>query len=145
MTRSRGMYCQTCVSAVQHRLIPCIVLSFMSAFGGSPREIQPAAGQSERPENTAFPSQRPSTDKAREPGHAPKTRGERPSSQRPISTIGGYQSPLMEISQDTIPELLPIFTFLNSHSNKLYQEGYFLKLNDLDSRTISSSLDSDRV
>ena len=45
-----------------------------------------------------------------------------------------YQPPVMEIAQDTIPELLPIFTFLNSHSNKLYQEGYFLKLNDLDSR-----------
>ena len=40
----------------------------------------------------------------------------------------------MEVAQDTIPELQPIFTFLNSHSNKLYQEGYFLKLNDLDSR-----------
>lgn len=48
--------------------------------------------------------------------------------------IGGYQPPLMEIAHDTIPELLPIFTFLNSHSNKLYQEGYFLKLNDLDTR-----------
>ena len=44
-----------------------------------------------------------------------------------------YQPPVMEIAQDTIPELQPIFTFLNSHSNKLYQEGYFLKLNDLDS------------
>lgn len=40
----------------------------------------------------------------------------------------------MEAAQDVIPELQPIFTFLNSHSNKLYQEGYFLKLNDLDSR-----------
>lgn len=39
----------------------------------------------------------------------------------------------MEIGQDVIPELQPIFSFLNSHSNKLYQEGYFLKLNDLDS------------
>lgn len=37
-------------------------------------------------------------------------------------------------TNDTVPELLPIFTFLNSHSNKLYQEGYFLKLNDLDSQ-----------
>ena len=45
-----------------------------------------------------------------------------------------YQPPLMEVAQDTLPELQPIFTFLNSHSNKLYQEGYFLKLNDLDSR-----------
>jgi CCR4-NOT transcriptional complex subunit CAF120 len=48
--------------------------------------------------------------------------------------IGGYQPPMMEIAEDTIPELLPIFTFLNSHSNKLYQEGYFLKLDDLDIR-----------
>lgn len=45
-----------------------------------------------------------------------------------------YQPPLMEVAQDTLPELQPIFTFLNSHANKLYQEGYFLKLNDLDSR-----------
>ena len=39
-----------------------------------------------------------------------------------------------EVANDTPPELQPIFTFLNSHSNKLYQEGYFLKLHDLDSR-----------
>ena len=38
----------------------------------------------------------------------------------------------METSRDTEPELLPIFQYLNSHANKLYQEGYFLKLNDLD-------------
>jgi len=46
--------------------------------------------------------------------------------------VGGYIPPVMDLAQDTIPELLPIFTLLNSHSNKLYQEGYFLKLNDLD-------------
>lgn len=40
----------------------------------------------------------------------------------------------MEVAGDTLPELQPIFTYLNSHSNKLYQEGYFLKLHDLDSR-----------
>lgn len=45
-----------------------------------------------------------------------------------------YQPPQMEVAQDTPPELQPIFSFLNSHSNKLYQEGYFLKLHDLDSR-----------
>src|SRR4051812_36078261 len=55
----------------------------------------------------------------------------RPSS-RPLSMVQTYQPPLMEVAQDTLPELQPIFTFLNSHSNKLYQEGYFLKLNDLD-------------
>jgi len=58
----------------------------------------------------------------------------RPSS-RPVSMVYTYQPPLMEVAQDTLPELQPIFTFLNSHSNKLYQEGYFLKLHDLDART----------
>ncbi|KAI5248353.1 hypothetical protein E4T42_05716 [Aureobasidium subglaciale] len=53
---------------------------------------------------------------------------------RPMSMIYTYQPPLMDLAQDTLPELQPIFTFLNSHSNKLYQEGYFLKLHDLDSR-----------
>jgi CCR4-NOT transcriptional complex subunit CAF120 len=38
----------------------------------------------------------------------------------------------METTRDTEPELIPIFQYLNSHANKLYQEGYFLKLNDLD-------------
>lgn len=51
-----------------------------------------------------------------------------------MSMVQTYQPPTMEVAGDTIPELQPIFTFLNSHANKLYQEGYFLKLNDLDSR-----------
>ena len=45
-----------------------------------------------------------------------------------------YNPPQVEVANDTPPELQPIFSFLNSHSNKLYQEGYFLKLHDLDSR-----------
>ena len=56
-----------------------------------------------------------------------------------MSMVQTYQPPLMEIGQDVIPELQPIFSFLNSHSNKLYQEGYFLKLNDLDSRKEAQS------
>jgi len=48
--------------------------------------------------------------------------------------IQTYQPPVMEVSQDTLPELQRIFTFLNSHSNKLYQEGYFLKFHDTDTR-----------
>jgi CCR4-NOT transcriptional complex subunit CAF120 len=51
-----------------------------------------------------------------------------------------YQPPQTEIAHDTLPELMPIFTFMNSHSNKLYQEGYFLKLNDLDTRMYSPIL-----
>jgi CCR4-NOT transcriptional complex subunit CAF120 len=45
-----------------------------------------------------------------------------------------YSPPFMDVTEDTIPELQPIFTFLNSHANKLYQEGYFLKLDDQNSR-----------
>ncbi|KAI9655629.1 MAG: hypothetical protein M1829_000628 [Trizodia sp. TS-e1964] len=52
---------------------------------------------------------------------------------RPMSMVQTYQPRLMDVAHDTLPELQPIFSFLNSHSNKLYQEGYFLKLNDLDS------------
>ncbi|KAK8117074.1 PH domain-containing protein [Apiospora kogelbergensis] len=52
------------------------------------------------------------------------------SSSRPLSMVQTYQPHLMDVTEDTIPELSPIFTFLNSHANKLYQEGYFLKLDD---------------
>lgn len=47
-----------------------------------------------------------------------------------------HQPPIMDITEDTIPELQPIFSFLNSHSNKLYQEGYFLKLDDQNTRML---------
>ena len=45
-----------------------------------------------------------------------------------------YVPPVMDVTEDTIPELAPIFHFLNGHGNKLYQEGYFLKLDDQNSR-----------
>lgn len=54
--------------------------------------------------------------------------------------IQTYNPPHMDINEDTIPELQPIFTFLNSHQNKLYQEGYFLKLDDQDTRTSHCAL-----
>jgi CCR4-NOT transcriptional complex subunit CAF120 len=54
-------------------------------------------------------------------------------SSRPMSMVQTYQPPLMELSQDTLPELQPVFAYLNSHGNKLYQEGYFLKLDDQNS------------
>jgi len=56
-----------------------------------------------------------------------------------MSMIQTYQPPIMEVSQDTLPEMQRIFTFLNSHSNKLYQEGYFLKFHDTDTRTSTFS------
>jgi len=66
----------------------------------------------------------------------PRVQRDRASS-RPMSMVQTYQPPLMDVSQDTLPELQPIFTFLNSHGNKLYQEGYFLKLDDQNTRMYS--------
>ncbi|KAH6682275.1 SKG3 protein [Plectosphaerella plurivora] len=57
----------------------------------------------------------------------------RRTSSRPLSMVQTYSPPFMDVTEDTIPELQPIFTFLNSHANKLYQEGYFLKLDDQNS------------
>ena len=48
-----------------------------------------------------------------------------------------YHPPVMDVTEETLPELQPIFGFLNSHSNKLFQEGYFLKLDDQDSSEFS--------
>ena len=106
----------------------------MSAFG-SPSKSSTAASSpiaSPLPQGIASSSSPQHSSGLESPAPA-KTRTER-SASRPMSMVQAYQPPLMEIAQDTIPELQPIFTFLNSHSNKLYQEGYFLKLNDLDSR-----------
>ncbi|KAI4289838.1 MAG: hypothetical protein L6R35_000894 [Caloplaca aegaea] len=87
-----------------------------------PQEVQ----SSSSPLHTAWPA----TDS---PTPRQRTRAATTSSSRPMSMVQAYQPPLMEIGQDVIAELQPIFSFLNSHSNKLFQEGYFLKLNDLDS------------
>ncbi|KAK4192684.1 hypothetical protein QBC35DRAFT_469547 [Podospora australis] len=64
------------------------------------------------------------------PSSSPAGRPRRNS--RPLSMVQTYNPPLMDVTEDTAPELQPIFTLLNSHSNKLYQEGYFLKLDDQD-------------
>ncbi|KAF8419665.1 hypothetical protein EV426DRAFT_538314, partial [Tirmania nivea] len=49
-------------------------------------------------------------------------------SSRPLPNV---QPPLLNVKHETPPELQPIFTFLSNHSRKLYTEGYFLKLTDL--------------
>ncbi|KAF2730162.1 hypothetical protein EJ04DRAFT_474259 [Polyplosphaeria fusca] len=121
------------------------VLSFMSEWGGgSPHRRTPSStGQSPAPPSPAPPSPSAKQPMASEtptdnfdysssPGGQQRV-DSRPSS-RPMSMIQTYQPPMMEVSQDTLPELQRIFTFLNSHSNKLYQEGYFLKFHDTDSR-----------
>lgn len=141
MGRSRGK--PRGLETFPAKLIPCIVLSFMTAFG-APKS--PTTTSFSGPQNT--PSQQdlssPSNPQhvaapARDSPTPPRTRGERSNSIRPMSMVQTYQPPVMETAGDTIPELQPIFTFLNSHANKLYQEGYFLKLNDLDSRASASS------
>ena len=96
-----------------------------TSFSGPQTASQQDVTNSASPQHSAAPAR---------DSPQPRTRTERASS-RPMSMVQTYQPPMMEIAQDTIPELQPIFTFLNSHANKLYQEGYFLKLNDLDSRT----------
>ena len=63
-----------------------------------------------------------------------RSRADSRANTRPNSMYQNYQPPQVDVAADTPPELQPIFSFLNSHSNKLYQEGYFLKLHDLDSR-----------
>jgi len=127
------------------------VMSFMSQWGAPSRSFtpEPKPQMSEDPFNsnparppkidTSFAS---ATNKVVDATNSPSpstqqrfrsdSRSERTS--RPMSMVYTYQPPIMDLAQDTLPELQPIFTFLNSHSNKLYQEGYFLKLHDLDSR-----------
>lgn len=51
---------------------------------------------------------------------------------RPLSLVQTHRPHMMDVNASTPPELQPIFSFLNAHSNKLYQEGYFLKLDDQD-------------
>ena len=54
---------------------------------------------------------------------------------RPLSIANTLQPPLLEISHDIPPELQPVFSYLSSHSKKLYTEGYFLRLIDLNPGT----------
>ncbi|CAM1507013.1 Fc.00g066540.m01.CDS01 [Cosmosporella sp. VM-42] len=123
------------------------VLSFMSQFSAgtktpplssSPPSDSPAPRKSTEPfPDHQLDSYRPVTPPSRpdygtpvdgSPVNSPPPRQR--SNSRPLSMVFAHQPPLMDINEDTIPELQPIFTFLNSHSNKLYQEGYFLKLDD---------------
>ncbi|KAI9730615.1 MAG: hypothetical protein M1818_008097 [Claussenomyces sp. TS43310] len=152
MVRSRGIHLLLAVAAVMMLTFLPAVLSFMSQFSNkdgrnstppSPTTASPTSGQigdadrsrqdvhSHSP-GTPPPAQQQFGDS---PMSRPRDRvpGERVTS-RPMSMISTYQPPLMEVNQDTLPELQPIFTLLNSHGNKLYQEGYFLKLDDQNSQ-----------
>ncbi len=130
------------------------VLSFMSSFGN--RDAQPSPTptaptqtrqDSSRNEPTRQDIPRGPSTPTRPPqqsfgldGDSPQPRLQREHApSRPMSMVQTYQPPLMDINQDTLPELQPIFTFLNSHANKLYQEGYFLKLDDQNTRGCNHS------
>ncbi|KAK3713241.1 hypothetical protein LTR37_008674 [Vermiconidia calcicola] len=134
------------------------VLSFMSQWGsGAPRSpISDTAPSSYKPSpspsgENEFPARRPppidtvtpntSVQKLDASGEASPRSPTTPSRARgdskpprPMSMLQSYNPPQVEVAHDTPPELQPIFSYLNSHSNKLYQEGYFLKLHDLDTR-----------
>ncbi|OKL59698.1 hypothetical protein UA08_05291 [Talaromyces atroroseus] len=124
------------------------VLSFISAFGlpkgdqattskggastsSSSSPVPVSNNRTKLAKNNTAP---PGDSSFSQHGPVPWSNSDRPSLTRPASMAFTYQPRQTEIEHDTLPELLPIFTFMNSHSNKLYQEGYFLKLNDLDTQ-----------
>ncbi|KAF2772104.1 hypothetical protein EJ03DRAFT_348918 [Teratosphaeria nubilosa] len=104
----------------------------------------PSRGVLKKQQSLRINTESPPAAKSQHDFHAPnsprspttpsRARGDSRVQARPLSMIQTYNPPQMEVATDTPPELQPIFTFLNSHSNKLYQEGYFLKLHDLDTR-----------
>lgn len=122
------------------------VRSFLSVFGGPPRNND--SGQHSRAESGSFavsqppprfetPTPPPETpppllDSSPAGSSGPPKPGRL--SSRPESMLFTHTPPLVDTGDDTPAELQPIFSLLNSHANKLYHEGYFLKLNDLDSR-----------
>ncbi|CZR50909.1 related to CAF120 CCR4 Associated Factor 120 kDa [Phialocephala subalpina] len=121
------------------------VLSFMSSFSSKDRDAHqrsptPTGPTPIQTRQESFPrydaTRDPATPARAQPqynmdGESPQPRVQRERApSRPMSMVQTYQPPLMDVNQDTLPELQPIFTFLNSHANKLYQEGYFLKLDD---------------
>lgn len=132
---------------------PLAVISFMSALGPSRNSSNQGSNRRKRDSSTSFSLESPPLSgidtpntpspviNNESPAGTP-TRSERRSS-RPASTVFSHKPPQMQVAQDTPAELQPIFAYLNSHANKLYQEGYFLKLNDLDSR-MSSHIVSER-
>lgn len=127
-------------------------MSFMSSFGSnrdntsSPTPpVQRERAETFKPESTRHDDTKGAQTPTKSSSHPfgmdgqssqPRVQRERAVS-RPVSMINAYQPPLMDISQETLPELQPIFTFLNSHANKLYQEGYFLKLDDQNTRKVT--------
>ena len=114
------------------------VMSFMSTWGSSRNGSGQGSGR-KRASSGTFSLESPPLSNIETPNTpspvlnngSPAGTPERRSS-RPASTVFSHKPPQMQVAQNTPAELQPIFAYLNSHANKLYQEGYFLKLNDLD-------------
>ncbi|KAL2823184.1 hypothetical protein BDW59DRAFT_149051 [Aspergillus cavernicola] len=108
------------------------VRSFLSSFGGSSRKASP--DRSGRPASAYSPPSRfetPSPDTPSPLDGSPSSKADRRMS-RPGSTVFSHNPPFMHLAEDTPAELQRIYSYLNSHTNKLYYEGYFLKLSDLE-------------
>jgi hypothetical protein len=105
-----------------------LVRSFLSSFGGSSRKASP--DRSNRASNPPSRFDTPSPDTPSPHDGSPSKADRRMS--RPGSTVFSHNPPFMQLAEDTPAELQRIFSYLNSHTNKLFYEGYFLKLNDLD-------------
>ncbi|KAJ5084845.1 hypothetical protein NUU61_009424 [Penicillium alfredii] len=115
------------------------VLSFISTFGGPKNNdsVKDSQKSTVTPAQTPPRWQTPSPETPSPPAELSPVSGSGPRGDafgsRPASTVFSRNPPLMQQEEDTPPELSPIFSFLNIHTNKVYHEGYFLKLSDLDS------------
>jgi len=121
--------------------LPAAVISFMSSLGPSRSSNQ--ANSRKRDSSASFTLESPSLSAASTTSPdapspvaegsstGPLSRAERRAS-RPSSAVFSHKPPQLDVSGDTPAEIQPIFALLNSHANKIYYEGYFLKLNDLD-------------
>src|ERR1700733_5367641 len=113
----------------------------MTTFSGSPKDTPRSSPSPQPPVHNkpdAFPSSSRDLSSSREhvpvpdsptgsgPSHPPPIVASGITSSSPGSII--FQQPPMETTRDTEPELIPIFQYLNSNVNTLYQEVYFLKL-----------------
>ncbi|EEP81804.1 predicted protein [Uncinocarpus reesii 1704] len=114
------------------------VLSFISSRRGSknhpsapPTPPSDASDSPVKASSNAFQTPLPQGIPAPVPDTTPpSTRPGRANSRAFSALFQPSQTPDSE--GESVPELDPIFSYLNNQSGKLYYEGYFFKLNDLD-------------
>ncbi|WEW58267.1 hypothetical protein PRK78_003735 [Emydomyces testavorans] len=71
---------------------------------------------------------------SRDPPPSTLKKVDRANTRRASVLLQQQQMPLVDLESEPVPELEPIFSYLNAQSAKLYYEGYFFKLNDLDNQ-----------